>query len=69
MNRIRTAVAVSLALLAPGAGAQAAGPVPEMSFFITSAGPGKGADLGGLTAIASNSPRRQAQARRRGAPI
>ncbi|MBS1220167.1 MAG: hypothetical protein H6R21_3300, partial [Proteobacteria bacterium] len=27
MNRIRTAVAVSLALLAPGAGAQAAGPV------------------------------------------
>ena len=48
MNRIRTAVAVSLALLAPGAGAQAAGPVPEMSFFITSAGLGKGADLGGL---------------------
>jgi len=43
-----TVVTVAMALLALGAGAQAAQPSPEMSFFITSAGLGKGADLGGL---------------------
>jgi len=48
MNRIQAGVAAAVALLAVGAAAQAAKPVPEMSFFITSAGPGKGADLGGL---------------------
>ncbi len=42
---LATAVAVSfVTLAAPPAGAQQA----EMSFFVTSAGPGKGADLGGL---------------------
>lgn len=48
MNRIQAGVAAAVALLAVGVAAQAAKPVPEMSFFITSAGPGKGADLGGL---------------------
>ena len=38
------AVAALAALAAPPAQAQSA----EMSFFVTSAGPGKGADLGGL---------------------
>jgi hypothetical protein len=41
------AAALSLALL-PASGASAQG-AAEMSFFVTSAGPGKGADLGGLT--------------------
>jgi hypothetical protein len=34
--------------LAAGANAQQAPQSPEMTFFVTSAGPGKGADLGGL---------------------
>ena len=46
MNRIKAAVAVATVLLALGA--QAAQPSPDMSFFVTSAGVGKGADLGGL---------------------
>jgi hypothetical protein len=46
MNKIKTAVAVAGVLLALGA--QAAQPSPDMSFFVTSAGLGKGADLGGL---------------------
>lgn len=46
MNKIKTGVAVSAVLLALGA--QAAQPSPDMSFFVTSAGSGKGADLGGL---------------------
>lgn len=42
---LTTAVAIGFAVLsAPPAGAQQAG----MSFFVTSAGPGKGANLGGL---------------------
>lgn len=49
MNKIKTAVAVATVLLALGAqAAQVAQPSPEMSFFVTSAGVGKGADLGGL---------------------
>jgi hypothetical protein len=34
--------------LAAGAFAQQAPQSPDMTFFVTSAGPGKGADLGGL---------------------
>ncbi len=48
MNKTKAGVAVSLVLLVLGAGAQAAQPSPDMSFFVTSAGLGKGADLGGL---------------------
>lgn len=46
MNKIKAGVAVANVLLALGA--QAASPSPDMSFFVTSAGLGKGADLGGL---------------------
>jgi hypothetical protein len=46
MNKIKTGVAVATVLLALGA--QAAQPSPDMSFFVTSVGLGKGADLGGL---------------------
>lgn len=46
MNKTRAGVAVAVVLLALGA--QAAQPSPDMSFFVTSAGLGKGADLGGL---------------------
>lgn len=46
MNRIRAGVAMAGVLLAMGA--QAAQPSPDMSFFVTSAGLGKGADLGGI---------------------
>lgn len=46
MNKIKTAVTLATVLLALGA--QAAQPSPDMSFFVTSAGVGKGADLGGL---------------------
>src|SRR5450631_4652336 len=47
---VRLPLLASAALLALGAGAQAqqAAPSPNMSFFVTSSGPGKGADLGGL---------------------
>lgn len=50
MNRIRiqASVAASIALLALGSAAQAAKTNPDMTFFVTSAGLGKGADLGGL---------------------
>ena len=46
MHIIRSGVAVCFAVLALGA--EAAQPSPDMSFFVTSAGLGKGADLGGL---------------------
>lgn len=39
---------ITLALTVIALGAQAASPSPDMSFFITSVGVGKGADLGGL---------------------
>jgi hypothetical protein len=47
---VRLPLLASAALLVLGAGAQAqqAAPSPNMSFFVTSSGPGKGADLGGL---------------------
>jgi hypothetical protein len=46
MNKTRAIVTVSVVLLAAGLGAQAQ--QATMTFFVTSAGPGKGADLGGL---------------------
>jgi len=46
MNKIKTGVTVAAVFLAMGA--QAAQPSPDMSFFVTSAGLGQGADLGGL---------------------
>jgi len=51
MNRHKTGAALAIAVLmtlAAAAGAQSAKISPDMSFFITSAGLGKGADLGGL---------------------
>ncbi|MEN0072994.1 MAG: hypothetical protein AAGC69_01335 [Paracraurococcus sp.] len=43
-----TLAAAALALAMPVAPAMAQQPSPQMSFFITSANPGKGGDLGGL---------------------
>ena len=47
---VRLTMLASMALIASCALAQAqqATPSPNMSFFVTSKGPGKGADLGGL---------------------
>jgi hypothetical protein len=45
---VRLPLLASAALLSLGAGVQAQQASPNMSFFVTSAGPGKGADLGGL---------------------
>jgi hypothetical protein len=46
MNKMRTILAAAAVLLAAGASVQAQ--QATMTFFLTSAGPGKGADLGGL---------------------
>jgi hypothetical protein len=46
MNKMRAILATSAVLLAVGASSQAQ--QATMTFFLTSAGPGKGADLGGL---------------------
>lgn len=46
MNKIKSGLALSAALLSLGL--HAAQPSPDMSFFVTSTGMGKGADLGGL---------------------
>lgn len=48
MNQAGLCVAVTMALLAPGWGVAAEMSKRDMTFFITSAGLGKGADLGGL---------------------
>lgn len=48
MNKIKAVVAASIAVLVLASGAQAAQSSPDMSFFVTSAGLGKGADLGGI---------------------
>lgn len=48
MNQAGLCAAVTMALLAPGWGVAAETSKRDMTFFITSAGPGKGADLGGL---------------------
>src|SRR5215813_12771263 len=47
LSILASGVVLSLGLSA-GAFAQQAPQSPEMTFFVTSAGPGKGADLGGL---------------------
>lgn len=41
-------VVAATAILGSGAIARAEAPTPELTFFVTSAGPGRGADLGGL---------------------
>ena len=48
MTRASVAVVASIALLGFGIGAGAQPPAANMSFFVTSAGSGKGADFGGL---------------------
>ena len=48
MKITRIAIATFIALLAPAVAAQAQKISPDMSFFITSVGLGKGADLGGI---------------------
>ena len=66
--RILALSAATLALLAACATPSGSGP---MSFFITSAGSGKGADLGGLAgadAIARSWPARPVPAARPGVP-
>jgi len=47
-NSTKFAVAISVAVLALGAGASLKAQQNAMTFFVTSAGPGKGADLGGI---------------------
>jgi hypothetical protein len=48
MNKVGLRLAVSMVLLAPGWGVAAEAPKRDMTFFISSVGSGKGADLGGL---------------------
>ena len=45
----RVVVAISIAVMSLGLARTARAEQPGLSFFVTSAGPGKGADLGGLT--------------------
>ena len=49
--KLRMSMVASVAFIAlvGSAQAQQAPQAPNMTFFVTSAGPGKGADLGGLT--------------------
>src|SRR5215467_2158768 len=47
-SRLRLSILVSIAMLCLGTAAIAQAQPANMSFFVTSAGPGKGADLGGL---------------------
>ena len=46
--RMGMVASVAFAALVGSAQAQQAPQAPNMTFFVTSAGPGKGADLGGL---------------------
>src|SRR6186713_1018159 len=46
--RRRLAIGMAFGILAALSGHFAQAQAPQMGFFITSAGPGKGADLGGL---------------------
>ena len=48
-KRMKFSLAASVALVAAGLGACAVTPQNSMTFFVTSVGSGKGADLGGLT--------------------
>lgn len=72
-NRTIVPMLASVALLALGAGTTAqAQQASTMTFFLTSVGPGKGADLGGLegaTDTASSWRRARVPAARPGAPI
>jgi hypothetical protein len=47
-TKLRLSMLAAAALLSLDAGASAQQQAPNMTFFVTSAGPGKGADLGGL---------------------
>src|SRR5437016_10071929 len=47
-SRLSVSLLVSIAILCLGTAAIAQAQPANMSFFVTSAGPGKGADLGGL---------------------
>src|SRR5213595_3053852 len=47
-SRLSVSILVSIAMLCLGTAAVAQAQPANMSFFVTSAGPGKGADLGGL---------------------
>src|SRR2546427_3973538 len=47
-SRLSVSILVSIAMLCLGTAAIAQAQPANMSFFVTSAGPGKGADLGGL---------------------
>ena len=48
MNTVRVSAVLSAALLSLGLGGSAQAQQADMTFFITSAGPGKGGNLGGL---------------------
>ena len=48
MKKMSVTIAASVAVLALGLSAQVNAQQANMTFFVTSAGPGKGADLGGL---------------------
>src|SRR6266478_9077442 len=47
-SRLSVSILVSIAMLCLGTAAVAQAQPANMSFFVTSAGPGQGADLGGL---------------------
>jgi hypothetical protein len=68
LSVLASTMLLSLGLIAPTQAQQA----PNMTFFVTSVGPGKGGDLGGLlarTPTASPWQRRRERAARPGAPI
>ena len=66
-NRARMWAAGAMALVALGVGTSAEAQQANMTFFVTSAGPGKGADLGGLSG-ADAYCQSLAQSGRRGQP-
>jgi hypothetical protein len=66
----RLALVVLLAVVALASAGNAEAQQSTMTFFVTSSGLGKGADLGGVAApIAKRRPRRPAPATAAGAPI
>jgi hypothetical protein len=66
MNRTSWSILVPVSMLLLGASAQAQQNNSKMSFFITSVGPGKGADLGGLKGADQHCQRLAAAAGSRG---
>ena len=71
-SRMRLPIAAAAALMSLGAFAGAQAQQATMTFFLTSAGPGKGGDLGGIEGadrLASSWRRRAEPAARLGAPI